>query len=225
MANKADTLLKTAKQIFIQNANPTHAFAMSKYMKFNFVFYGIKNPLRKRLQSEILNLTGKLDIETIKEFSHQAWYEPEREMQYFVIDLLISNRKKLDENDLHLMVFLIENKSWWDTVDAIASNLVGFLLKKYPNEEFIKKCINSTNLWLQRTAIIHQLTYKKDTKEELLFELCKIKLNEKEFFIRKAIGWALRQYAKFAPEAVINFIKTNDLSNLSKREAIKNINI
>ena len=225
MEIKAKKLFQLTKNKFMLNANSTQAFGMSKYMKFKFVYYGIKKPLRATLQKEILGEMGKPDFETIKSFALLAWEEPEREMQYFAMDLLNANKKKLEKEDLAFIKFLIENKSWWDTVDSLAAHLAGTYFKLYPNDQELKNWIKSENFWFRRSAVLHQLTYKKETKEFMLFEFCRLLREEKEFFIRKSIGWALRQYAYTAPENVINFVKNTDLSALSEREALKNIEL
>lgn len=223
METKAKKLLQVTKDKFEINADATAAFGMSKYMKFKFVYYGIKKPLRAKLQKEILAELGKPEFDTIKSFSLLAWEEPEREMQYFAIELLNANKNNLQKNDLGFIKFLIENKSWWDSVDSIAAHLAGTYFKLYPNNKELNNWIVSDNFWFRRSAILHQLTYKKETNEQLLFGFCMLLKEEKEFFIRKAIGWALRQYAYTAPENVINFVKDTDLSALSAREALKNI--
>lgn len=101
--------------------------------------------------------------------------------------------------------------------------MAGSYFKLFPNNKELNNWIKSDNFWVQRSAIIHQLSYKKETNEQVLFEFCRQLKDEKEFFIRKAIGWALRQYAKVAPLNVSNFFNNNELSPLSKREALKNL--
>jgi len=223
METKAKKLLQLTKNKFKLNADSVQAFGMSKYMKFKFVYYGIKKPLRAKLQKEILEELGKPDFETIKSFSLLAWEEPERELQYFAMDLLNANKKKLQKEDLQLIKFLIEHKSWWDTVDSIAAHLAGTYFKFYPNINELNKWIASDNFWFQRSAILHQLNFKKETNVELLFDFCRLRKDEKEFFIRKAIGWALRQYARVDSERIINFVDNNELSTLSHNEALKNL--
>jgi 3-methyladenine DNA glycosylase AlkD len=225
MEAKAKKLLEITKDKFMQNADTIQAFGMSKYMKYKFVYYGIKKPLRAKLQKEILEELGKPDFETIKSFSILAWEEPEREMQYFAMDLLNGSKNKLQNSDLGLIKFLIENKSWWDTVDSLAAHLAGTYFKLYPNQKELNIWVKSENFWYRRSAIIHQLTYKKETNEDMLFGFCILLRKEREFFIKKAIGWALRQYARIEPDKVINFVKNNDLSALSAKEALKNIEI
>ena len=119
--------------------------------------------------------------------------------------------------------FMIINKSWWDTVDMIASHLVGTHFKRFPGliPAYTEKWMASGNFWLQRTALLFQLKYKKETDVELMSDLIKRLAGEKEFFIRKAIGWVLREYSKTDPEIVINFVENQQLSNLSRTEALK----
>jgi 3-methyladenine DNA glycosylase AlkD len=116
----------------------------------------------------------------------------------------------------------ITTHSWWDTVDWLAK-LVGIHFKNYPQQqhEFCYKWIEGPDMWLQRTAIIHQLFYREETDEKLLFDLIKRKSGDKEFFIRKACGWALRQYSKTNPRAVIKFVNHQDLSPLTRKEALR----
>jgi len=116
-------------------------------------------------------------------------------------------------------------KPWWDSIDSIVP-VVGFLCKKYPAliEKFIMPWSEGSEKWLIRISIIFQLKYKKDTNLELLSKVILQNNGTKEFFINKAIGWALREYSKTDSEWVTNFVNTNQLSNLSKREALKVIN-
>jgi 3-methyladenine DNA glycosylase AlkD len=125
---------------------------------------------------------------------------------------------------LEIFEYLIRTKSWWDTVDDIAANLVGPLLSDYP--ELIKvmdSWIQDENIWIRRTALIFQLKWKKQTDTNRLFTYCGQVMHERDFFIRKAIGWALRQYSKTDPVAVKQFIQDNQfkLSPLSIKEGGK----
>ena len=139
------------------------------------------------------------------------------------LTLLDKQRSKLQPEHLSLLEELVVTKSWWDTIDSIASRLAGFVIKKYPEEgeAYLDRWISSDNFWLNRTAILHQLTYKGDTDEEKLFSYIKQHSSSREFFIEKAIGWSLREYSKTAPETVVNFIEREDLRPLSKREGLK----
>jgi 3-methyladenine DNA glycosylase AlkD len=119
---------------------------------------------------------------------------------------------------------MITHKSWWDTVDSV-SHIVGMQFRRYPEtrEQHLAKWRASNNIWLRRTAILFQLDYKIETDFELLCEIIRENLNSKEFFINKAIGWALRQYARVDPKAVKKFVDSMPLHPLSKREALKNL--
>ena len=129
----------------------------------------------------------------------------------------------MDENPIEFIEFMIVNKPWWDTVDWVASHHAGTYFKMFPHliREKTGAWMNSENIWLQRSALLFQLKYKRHTDEKLLFDyILKLK-DSKEFFIRKAIGWALREYSKTAPESVVHFVETTELSGLSRREALK----
>jgi len=151
---------------------------------------------------------------------------PEREMQLCAMEILLKHRKQWDNDYFVLFEEMITTKSWWDTVDFIAANLVGDYLSR--NKNMIKPSVEvwmqSENIWLQRTAILFQLKYKNKTDVHLLFGLCNQLGSSKEFFIRKAIGWALREYSKTDANAVEQFVAATDLHSFSKREALKWLN-
>ena len=117
------------------------------------------------------------------------------------------------------------NNSWWDSVDTIAKYILGEYLLEFPLEtkKVIERFSNSENMWLNRSAILFQLGYKEKTNSDFLFSECLKQADSKEFFIQKAIGWALREYAKSHPEAVKEFVKTSNLKPLSTKEALKNM--
>lgn len=148
---------------------------------------------------------------------------PEREYQYVALAFLGKFQKHLTPDCLPLLEYLITTKSWWDTVDSLASHNVGSLLKQYPSsrEALINQWRHQDNFWLRRTTLLFQLGYKTDTDERLLFSLVEENQDSLEFFIQKAIGWALREYSKTAPEAVQSFVFRTALASLSQREALK----
>jgi 3-methyladenine DNA glycosylase AlkD len=151
---------------------------------------------------------------------------PQREFQYLALGLISKFEKKVDEGFITTLEYLITTKSWWDTVDTIAGHPVGMMFKRFPKvkAKYLKKWRTSDNFWLRRTTLLFQLGYKEETDFELLCELIKDNLGSDEFFINKAIGWALRQYAHTKPEPVRKFVKaTKELHPLSQREALKNI--
>lgn len=218
--------LNQLTSVFQVNKNKENAEKMERYMKNNFPFYGIKSTERRQLSQTFHQSVKQISEEEVDQLVKKLWELPERENQYVALDFLIKRKKKLVETDIDLLEYLIVTKSWWDTVDLIASHLVGTLFMKYPQfvHERGEQWIQSDHLWLQRTMLIFQLRYKEETDEQLLFSTIE-RLNDKnEFFIQKAIGWALREYSKTNPEAVNTFIETHHLSPLSKREGLKIIN-
>ena len=122
------------------------------------------------------------------------------------------------------MEWMITHNSWWDSVDSTNSNVISKFFLKYPEHiaAYTLKWNRSNNNWLKRMSILFQLTYKKNTNTVLLAAYIENAINEEDFFIRKAIGWALRAYAYTDPKWVIHFVKAHpNLSPLSKREALK----
>ncbi len=210
---------------YIQYADPTRASEMEKYMRNQFSFYGIKKPLRATLTEPII----KELFDTASNHAEIAiccWQQPQREWQYFGIEFMAKSRKYWNENTPANFEYLITQKSWWDTVDFIAVHCVGKYFTVHPGErnQWIEKWRYSDNFWLVRVAILFQLQYKEKTDVPLLFDICSEHAWQKEFFIRKAIGWSLRQYARTNPGAVQDFVKNSELSALSKREALKHFN-
>src|SRR5690606_15703316 len=140
------------------------------------------------------------------------WKMNEREYQYVALDYIDRNLKKITIDHMELFHMLITSKSWWDTVDMLAQKPVGQLAKNYP--ELIEKKIDTWstegNIWLRRTAILFQLKYKEETNEELLYTYIRRNADSNEFFIQKAIGWALREYSKTNPSSVQHFIRNHD---------------
>ena len=122
---------------------------------------------------------------------------------------------------------MITEKSWWDSVDTAAKYLLGEYLIAFPNEtnKVIDRFSDSENMWLNRSAILFQLSYKQKTNADFLFRECIKHAHSKEFFIQKAIGWALRQFARHDPDWVRNFVAERPLAPLSKREALKHIRL
>ena len=120
---------------------------------------------------------------------------------------------------------LIETKPWWDTVDLLAAHVVGPIVLRFDLGKEMDSWIDDDNIWLARTAILHQLNYKLQTNPDRLFDYCIRRAPDTEFFIRKALGWALRQYARFDEAAVVRFVAEQDriLSGLTKREALKRV--
>ncbi|MBS1650383.1 MAG: DNA alkylation repair protein [Bacteroidetes bacterium] len=215
------TELETA---FLLHKNQKIALGQANYMKNNFVFFGIKTEQRRFIQKVFLS---KENLPTEKELSKiitHFWSKKEqREFQYFAQELAFKLQKHVDVNSIKLFEYMVMHKSWWDTVDFIAIKLMGVYFKKYPEQKlkFITKWLTSNNMWLQRSAIIFQIKYKKETDAEILKTTILALATSKEFFIRKAIGWALREYSKTNPNWVLSFVNQTNLSALSKKEALR----
>ncbi len=208
---------------FELQANPERAAKKNAYMRNLFPHFGLVAPEQHELRKSFLKEHGMPDESDLPELIDLLWTQPEREFQHFGQELLTKFSKKVDKDFISVYEFMIINKSWWDSIDMIASHLVGTHFKRFPEmiPEYTEKWMASGNFWLQRTALLFQLKYKKETDVDLMFDLIKRLAREKEFFIRKAIGWILREYSKTDPEIVISFVENNQLSHLSKTEALK----
>ena len=210
---------------FEQNANPAQAAPMKTYMREQFEYLGIKSPQFKILMKEHIAAHGLPPAEELDSVARDLWTLPQREFQYAATSLIGRMEKKLTKEFILTFEHLLVHKSWWDTVDTLAGGSVGVHFRRFPTarEKYLAKWRKSENFWLRRTCILFQLNYKEETDFPLLCDLIHENLGSKEFFINKAIGWALRQYARTDPKAVKKFVKATDLHPLSRREAIKHL--
>ncbi|MDE3234738.1 MAG: DNA alkylation repair protein [Bacteroidota bacterium] len=217
-------LLPITKQ-FQQHADKTNAQGMRAYMLHQFDFFGIKTPLRRRLSNTHFKTFGITDIKDLETIVKEALEQPQREYQYFAIELFSFHRKLWKPSSIKLIQFCISHKSWWDSVDTIATEWVGPFFKLFPEKtiQITSGWNKSTDMWLQRSSILFQKAYKKDTNTALLAEYILHCRNSKEFFIRKVIGWALREYSKTDANWVKQFVANHELSSLSKKEALKRL--
>ena len=212
------------RTLFEQNANLPQAAPMKKYMRDQFEYLGIKSPQVKALFRQAIQENGLPSLEELDRVVRELWDLPQREYQYLAISLMERLEKKLPSNAIKILEYMIVHKSWWDSVDNI-SHIVGIHFKRYPEvrEKYLPKWRASDNFWLRRTAILFQLDYKEETNFDLLREIIQENLGSTEFFINKAIGWALRQYARIDPNTVKKFVKSTPLHPLSRREAMKHL--
>jgi 3-methyladenine DNA glycosylase AlkD len=209
------------------NENIHNKPAMEAYMKNNFVFFGINATQRRVLFKQFLEENKQFLLANFRQIVLELYQYQERECHYCAIELMnFGAKKELLVEDIILIKKLIITHSWWDSVDSIAPHVLGTYIKKFPEKklEILNEFSNTDNMWLNRSAIIYQLLFKKDVEEEILFSMCEKFSNSKEFFIQKAIGWALRNYAKVNPIAVKNFVSIQNLKPLSVREALKHLN-
>lgn len=205
-------------------AIPADAAPMARYMKDRYPYLGVKTPARRAASKHVFAAAKGSSVDDVVAFAERCWDEPEREFQYVACDVLRRNARRLRAEDLARIERLIRTKSWWDTVDALASPTVGELVLAHPNAEAaMDDWIDDPDIWIARTAIIHQLRFGEATDADRLFRYCERRAGDTEFFIRKAIGWALRQYARTDPDAVREFVARRELSGLSRREALKHL--
>lgn len=221
-------IAQTLQKVFKSAGNKQIALKQSAYMRDQFPFFGIQKPDAQKLCRAIFKEHPITCEDELIACVHQLWCLPERDFQYAAYELLVFHQKRWSQKLLPEIECLIITKSWWDTVDALAPNVVGLLFQKYPElVKVVDTWVMSDNMWLRRSALIYQLRYKQKTDAMRLFKHADMLAHEKEFFIRKAIGWALREYAKIDQDAVRTYIilRKEKLSPLSFREAAKHLTI
>ena len=214
---EAQMLLKELQNL----ANADDARAMKAYMRSRFEFLGVKTPARRKAAKAFFKKHGGADIDW--RFVRQAWEHPFREMQYAALDYLETRKNLLRPGDLPQLKKLAQTKSWWDTIDFL-DRLAGGIIAGFPETRpVILQWSRDEDIWLRRLAIDHQLLRKDQTDQHLLEQILVNNLNQTEFFINKAIGWALRDYSKTNPEWVKNFIRQHHgkMAPLSIRAASK----
>lgn len=205
--------------------NPTRAISMAKYMKDKFVFFGMEAAVRREVQRTWTPQLKQLTERSVRwELLHELWEKEEREFQYVAIDWLNSWPKAwYSPEDRVELKRLITQKSWWDSVDLLASNYLGKWAMFYPElaRETFEEWRYEDSFWLQRACLIYQLKYKNNIDIPYLEELIQQMLPNKEFFIQKAIGWSLRQLSKTNPDAVKHILDKHPIQGLALREAKK----
>ena len=202
-------------------ANPDDAVAMKAYMKNKFEFLGVKTLARRKLTKTFFKQGTDFVIDW--NFINEAWNNPYRELQYTALDYLEIRKKLLTPSDLPRLKKLAQTKSWWDTIDFL-DRLVGSIIARFPEtKEIIVAWSCDEDIWLRRLAIDYQLLRKEKTDTELLEKILVNNLGRTEFFINKAIGWALRDYSKTNPDWVKDFIERYrvEMAALSIREGSK----
>lgn len=224
MSQETYMWVKALQQRLSARSNATEAAAMEAYMKNKVIFFGIKAGPRREILKEHLDLNG-MPVPFESDLFKQLWADPHREMQHCGLDIMRRQAKKIKLEDIGLIEELICTKSWWDTVDGLATWVCGPYFMHYPDQRdpILDRWAISENMWLRRAAIIHQIGYKKKTDAGRLFRYIGLNLGSKEFFINKAIGWALRSYADVAPAEVIRFADATPLAALSRREALRKL--
>ncbi|OQD54104.1 DNA alkylation repair protein [Streptomyces phaeoluteigriseus] len=222
----ADTVLERLTAAYAAAADPARATAMRAYMKDVAPFLGIPTPERRALSRSVLAglpRPGEADCTAV---GLRCWALSEREYHYFAVDYLRRYAGRCSSAFLPVARRLITTVSWWDTVDLLAVHVVGPLVAADPRlTAEMDTWIADDDLWVARTALLHQLGYKDRTDADRLFGYCLRQSGHPDFFVRKAIGWCLREYAKTDPDAVRAFLgrERGRFAPLTVREALKNI--
>ncbi|MFS0782213.1 DNA alkylation repair protein [Bacillus sp. 1P06AnD] len=203
-----------------RHADQEKAIQMSAYMKNRFTFLGIPKPERKKVSASLLKEKKAhtcIDWPFVKECYDQEF----REIHYLAVDHILSMKPYLTVDDFEKLKWCILTHSWWDSVDAL-SGAIGELFRNHIDiQEKVKIWATSDHMWLRRASIICQLRSKEGTNEEFLCYAIEQNAADQEFFIRKAIGWALREYSKTNPDWVKKALATYSFSPLTVREASK----
>ncbi|MEW1613817.1 MULTISPECIES: DNA alkylation repair protein [unclassified Streptomyces] len=222
----ADTVLARLTDLYAPAADPERAEGAAAYMKHVAPFLGIPAPRRRALSKAVLAGVRRPDERDCTAIALRCWQLPEREYQYFAVDYLRRYVSCCSAGFLPVLHHLVTTTPWWDTVDALAAHVAGPLVAADPAlARSMDRWIDDDDLWVARTVLLHQLRYKETTDADRLFGYCLRRADHPDFFIRKAIGWALREYAKTDPTAVRDFVEgaRRSLSPLSVREALKNL--
>jgi 3-methyladenine DNA glycosylase AlkD len=212
------------KPAFEGARDPSRAAGQQAYMRDQFTYLGLTLPTVRRLSREVLAGLPEPTDDDLREVALRCWELPEREYQYFACEVL--RGASPGPSFLSTLRQLITTRSWWDTVDPLATRVTGDLVRRNPSlAETMDAWSAEENMWLVRTAILHQLHSGTATDTRRLFSYCTSQAGHHDFFVRKAIGWALRHYARTDPSAVRAFVDAHRdvLSGLSVREATKHL--
>jgi 3-methyladenine DNA glycosylase AlkD len=218
-----EPVLARLTTLFEGDRDPAKAAAMRAYMRDQFVFLGIIAPRQRELARAATAGVGRPTEADLLALADACWARDEREYQYFACGYLRRHVAVLTPAALPSVRRLITTKPWWDTIDVLAARVVGPMVMQHGLAAAMDDWIADDDIWVIRTALLHQLFYKADTDPERLFGYCTRQAGHTDFFIRKAIGWALREYAKTDPDGVRAFVASTELSGLSRREALKNL--
>ncbi len=212
------------KRIFESKENKEKAVVMSKYMRNLFEFYGIPAPERKKACNDFLR-AEKRSQAIDWDFLDKCYDDDHREFQYLVYDYLFAAKKYISFEDIPNIKHYVITRSWWDTIDFLCKIIGDIGLRDPRVKDLMIDWSKDENIWVRRTAIEHQLGLKHKTDTALLETVIVNSFGSNEFFINKAIGWALRDYSKTDPGFVKEFINRHGcaMNSLSIKEASKYI--
>jgi 3-methyladenine DNA glycosylase AlkD len=210
---------------FAARRDPERAAAMAAYMRDQFEFFGLPAPAVRAVEKAAFAGLPHPSADDLRAVALSCWASEEREFQYAACDYLRKHVAVAGPDFVPVLRTLITTRSWWDTVDPLATRFTGDLVRAHPEVVAVMDAWSADdNRWLVRTALLFQLHYGTATDTERLFGYCARQAGHPDFFIRKAIGWALRHYARTDPSEVRAFVaETPSLSPLSRREAMKHL--
>ncbi|MDE3252473.1 MAG: DNA alkylation repair protein [Bacteroidota bacterium] len=217
--------LRPLKKQWTGLADPVKAAGMKAYLLDQFDFLGIPAPERRRTAKTFYQANPISNYTKLENIVKECFSLRQREYHYFAIELFAHHKHLWTPASGELLEFGLTTHSWWDSVDHIGSDWLSdfFLLFPACIKPLTEKWNRSDNIWLQRSSLLFQKKYKTATDTKLLKKYILHLADAEDFFIRKAIGWALREYGKTDPAFVIRFVKEHSLSPLSKKEALKRI--
>lgn len=217
-------LIDRAGALLEEERDAERAENMAAYLKTEMPFYGVSSPVRRQIMKRLRRFAPETNDEYRRQVS-QLWSLPHREEKYLAIDWARQHKRFISFENVDLYERMLTDGAWWDLVDDVAANLVGTVVRTDLDRmrPVLERWLSGDDLWLRRTVIICQLKSRENTDTELLFDACSRSAHDTDFFIRKAIGWALRQHSRVDPDAVRDFVEHHrgDLSGLSLREATK----
>jgi 3-methyladenine DNA glycosylase AlkD len=223
-------LIEDVRRSLREVADPAKAPAMQAYMKSAMPYYGVPAPVTKRVFVRVLRDHPVADRESWVATVRALWHDATHREERYAALALAGHRHYLayqDPASLELYRELIVTGAWWDFVDTVASHRIGPILRSHHEEvrPTIVAWSTDPDMWLRRTSIICQLGAHESIDLDLLTTCVEPNLADREFFIRKAIGWALRQHAWTDPAWVQDYVRRHEgrLSPLSRREALKNV--
>ena len=221
----ANEFCRAVEAALALQADATKAPGMRAYMRNKFAYLGITTPDRREAVKGLIREFAPVEAAALKTVATALWKMEEREYQYVAADLLNRHQAAFSLEDLPWLLELAQSKSWWDTVDCFPKLLGGIVLRSgSKGRRAMDQAVKHENFWVRRIAMLHQLGMRDETDTARLFKYADKLASEKEFFIRKAVGWALRDYAWHDWRAVEKYLKgaKQRLSGLTVREASKN---
>jgi 3-methyladenine DNA glycosylase AlkD len=207
-------------------ADPHKAIPMAAYMKDVAPFLGITTPERRAALKAAWADLGPIDEPTVGRVARELWSLPEREYQYAACDLIDRQRRRLSAGFLvNPIQQLITEKPWWDSVDSLGNAAVSPVTARHPELiDVMWEWLGSGDRWLIRAAIQHQRGRRAETDFDLLYAMCDRFVADREFFIAKAVGWALRDATRWDRTGVQAFVDAHpDLSSVARREAVRGL--